>query len=311
MEVVHILVKALNQNGANMPFPLHVTFGNLILRFEGYESPLIGNLWTWKLDAFRTSNEQEADVQIVSNIRKNAERTDDTLVLSSAITGFFERVVLAGEDGGTDWIFRKKSTKEEYIRYHVNPQWNRIELQKDINVEPAVAFEYLAQMMPGIALKHNYITFHAALMEYDGAGIAILAPSGVGKTTHARLWRDVKRAWILNGDRAVCKKTEQGWIAYGTPWSGSSGEQINRQVPLKAMVILEQAPVNKAFQCKGLESFTVLLPHLLYPEWDKEMGERAMDGLTGILEDVPVFRLQCRPDAEAVETLYQAIKDVL
>ena len=43
--------------------------------------------------------------------------------------------------------------------------------------------------------------------------------------------QDHKNALILNGDRCLCRKKHDVWYAYGMPWSGSSGEYINRRVP--------------------------------------------------------------------------------
>ncbi|MGN0644691.1 MAG: hypothetical protein ACI4JH_07025, partial [Gemmiger sp.] len=140
-----------------------------------------------------------------------------------------------------------------------------------------------------------------------GQAFAVCAPSGTGKTTHARLWRDSKNALILNGDRAVVGKSGAGWTAYGTPWSGTSGEQINRHAPLKALVVLERAPQNSVERLQGLSAFGSVLPHLLYPAWDKPLAVTAIDGLNDLLETVPVYRLRCRPDAGAVDVLCRAL----
>ena len=160
-----------------------------------------------------------------------------------------------------------------------------------------------------ILLKHQMLTFHGVLMEHNGCGIIISAPSGTGKTTHARMWRDSRNALIINGDRATCQNINGVWTGFGLPWSGTSGEQINRSVPITAIVVLEQGETNQARQITSpLEAFMMLLPHVQYPSWDKEMTSKAMDLLEDFLKEIPVIRLSCLPDLEAVDVLEKAIE---
>lgn len=164
-------------------------------------------------------------------------------------------------------------------------------------------------MVPYLLLSHDILTFHGVLMEYQGKGIIISAASGVGKTTHARLWRDLKHALIINGDRATCRKLVDGWKGYGLPWSGTSGEQINRNVPIQALVVLERGERNTAEVVNGLDAFGKALPHVQCPTWDIDMTTQAMDLFEGFLGKIPVIHLQCRPDAEAVDVLHRVLKE--
>ena len=51
--------------------------------------------------------------------------------------------------------------------------------------------------------------------QYKGKAIAFSGPSGVGKSTQAEIWKQCFQADILNGDRALLRKADQGWKAYG------------------------------------------------------------------------------------------------
>ena len=148
-------------------------------------------------------------------------------------------------------------------------------------------------------------------MEYCGKGIIISAPSGTGKTTHARMWRDSRNALIINGDRSTCQKKNGIWTGFGLPWSGTSGEQINRSVPICAIVILERAEINQVQQITNpLETFISLLPHVQYPFWDTELTSKAMDLLDDFIQETPVLHLHCRPDLESVDVLENAINQL-
>ena len=94
-------------------------------------------------------------------------------------------------------------------------------------------------------LPFGGLMLHCALIEYEGRGIVFTAPSQTGKSTQASLWEKHRGARTLNGDRAVLRATEDGIFAYGSPWAGSSDLYIDRRVPLRAVIMLEQAKENR------------------------------------------------------------------
>lgn len=290
----------------------HIVLAGIYLSFHNLVPDWLLNIWEWKLDPWKISDLPNSLHKLPTiDIRRATAHSieDESLsLLCSEKTGFFERRVYHLPTGETQWDFVRARSEKLLLRYQVNAIWDSIILMQDnTKTQGTVAFEYLAQMMPGICLRQSILTLHCALVEYDGMAFAVCAPSGTGKTTHARLWRDYKNALILNGDRALCRRTKKGWIAYGSPWSGTSGEQINRQAPLKALVILERAENNFVYRLKNIEKFAGVFPHMIYPFWDREMTGLAMDQLDDLLQSIPVYCLKCRPDVDAVETLYKEV----
>lgn len=219
--------------------------------------------------------------------------------------------VLKGPSGETLWEYYRSKNRDMYVRFWMSKEYDEIRLLKDNSrTSGHLPFDLLEQLISPVMLKHDAITFHGVLMEHEGHGIILSAPSGTGKTTHARLWRDHRRALILNGDRATCCVEDGRWIGFSLPWCGSSGECINRDVPLTAYVILEQAYENSVERLTGMEAFGAVYQNLVYPNWDRELTEKALDFIDDFLEKVPVFRLRCRPDVEAVETLEAALREL-
>ena len=147
-------------------------------------------------------------------------------------------------------------------------------------------------------------------MEYKNKGIIISAPSGTGKTTHARMWRDKENALIINGDRALCRKIDNKWIGFGMPWCGTSGEYINRNVPISAIVVLEQSKENSVEKLETLDAFNNMIPNIIAPTWEKTLLNKAMDYLEDMISDIPVYKLKCTPDLEAVEVLKKEIDEL-
>lgn len=160
-----------------------------------------------------------------------------------------------------------------------------------------------AWAMPG----KGAIVLHGIIMEWQGNGIVLSAASGTGKTTHARLWRDLENALIINGDHALLRKENGLWYACGTPWSGTSGECVNRRVSLDAIVFLSQGNENRVTRISPISAIGKALPRMLAPQWHSQYAEAAVDLAIQCLEKVPVFELSCLPDADSVRVLKEAL----
>ena len=79
-----------------------------------------------------------------------------------------------------------------------------------------------------ILLKKNMPILHASYIEYNNKAILFAAPSGVGKSTQASLWKEYKDATIVNDDRVLIGCNNENWYAYGYPSTGSSKICLNR-----------------------------------------------------------------------------------
>ncbi len=306
----------------------------LTFDFDTFIPDSFWNMWKWKLDPYRIKGDRFPEVIF----RKESPEYDEysafeTPLLKEERSGFFSNTVRRLPDGHTMWSMVQISTGKSYISYMVDQNWRQVTLLADeTNSGGQAAFEYISHILPSVLLKHRILSFHSALVEYRGRAFALCGNSGVGKTTRARLWRDLKGALILNGDRTVCRNTGDGWESYGTPWSGTSGEQINRSAPLMAMVILERADDevqtdtfcnagDRSCECCGdgnvmvkrltpAAALPLLLPHLQYPAWDVSLMETALAEFDSLLNDIPVFLLRCHPNAEGVELLERALQEV-
>jgi len=211
-------------------------------------------------------------------------------------------------DDCLDWILEDTENGEHLLRFRLSADRRKISLEEDhTDTGGCFAFAWLSNLLPYAAAERRMLTFHGVLLEYRNLGIVISAPSGTGKTTHARLWRDLKGAHIINGDNAVCVMNEGIWHGCGVPWSGSSGEQIAASVPIKAMVVLERGSSNHCRQITGFEAFHAAYENTVCERWDRHHLDVILSLLEQFLQDVPVYRLSCLPDADAVETLYRAI----
>lgn len=154
-------------------------------------------------------------------------------------------------------------------------------------------------------LFHHGIVAHAAAINYQGSGIIFSAPSGVGKSTQANLWKRYKGAAVLNGDRPALRVIDGAVYVYGTLWSGTSPDFQNARAPLKAIVMLEQAEHNSVELLPPDRAVQSFLPRCYLPFGLVDLLGRAMDIAGSIIKKVPVLLLKCRPDHQAVELVSQ------
>lgn len=162
--------------------------------------------------------------------------------------------------------------------------------------------------LPHILTNHSGLLLHASFIEHESGAILFTAPSETGKSTQAQLWCDHAGAALVNGDRAAVRIMDGQVLACGTPYSGSSPVRRNVKLPLRAIVLLSQAPVNQITRLRGLRAFRAVLEGCTVNVWDRSDVELATRTVTEVIGQVPVYHLACTPDVRAVELLKQTME---
>lgn len=175
---------------------------------------------------------------------------------------------------------------------------------------PSVWETFAAYIFYTHAIQYQILWIHSAMIELSGRGILFLGPSGVGKTTQAERWAQFRGASIINGDVGFVQRTQDGFLAWGTPWHGSSPYCLNTSVPLKALVVLKQAPYNALRELTGFEKLKEVSNNVFYPTWLEDGMELGVETLHHLLTDLPVYRLDNRADLEAVELLERELNRI-
>ena len=161
--------------------------------------------------------------------------------------------------------------------------------------------------METMLLQHKGLLLHASLIKYNERAIAFSGASGVGKSTQAELWCQYQNAEILNGDRAALRNTENGWVAYGSPYAGTSSVYRKENAPLAAVVVLRQGQENRLQRISGAEALGYLYPELAVHRWQKDFVEKVTELGALLVEQIPMYLLECRPDESAVLLLKKGL----
>ena len=156
-------------------------------------------------------------------------------------------------------------------------------------------------------LPFKILLLHASYISIDGGAVLFTAQCGVGKSTQAELWRQYMGAEVINGDKAGVSVEENGVFAHGLPFCGTSGICKNKTLPLKAIVLLSQAPENKITRVTGVNAIQSLMGNIYLDFVAPGETQQCVDTLIDLLSKVPVYHLQCTPDKRAVECLAEEL----
>jgi len=186
--------------------------------------------------------------------------------------------------------------------------------QRHILYYPASKWEYYSQELhllhllgiEEVLINHHALLLHSSVVKIGEDTVLFSGPSGIGKSTQARLWETYLGAKVLNGDRCIIRKKENAFWGCGSPWSGTSGIYSKEKAPIKGIFILEQASTNSVRRL-GIEAFKALYSQCIVNTWDRSFIEQITELLTGLLESVPIYELSCRPDKESVELAYHTL----
>ena len=96
------------------------------------------------------------------------------------------------------------------------------------------------------AIKYGIMLVHSSALVYDGGAYLFSADSGVGKSTHTKLWLKAfgDKVHIMNDDKPVVRLYDDHAVAFGTPFDGGSGIAHNENYPLKAIIFVERGEEN-------------------------------------------------------------------
>ena len=158
----------------------------------------------------------------------------------------------------------------------------------------------------GGALMHA-----AAIAGRDGA-LLVSGPSGTGKTTMSRA-AAAEGAHILSDERTIVRPVagdDGGWLVGGTPWPGEGGFAENRSLPLRQLIVLEQAEHDELVPLSPARALALLYRCHFPPLWDPAACERTLDNLERLVRQVPAFLFRNRKGPAAAQALLARVGGV-
>lgn len=164
-----------------------------------------------------------------------------------------------------------------------------------------------------LSASSSMVLIHSSVIVHQNKAVLFLGESGTGKSTHTRLWLNhIPDSHLLNDDSPILSIENGIPVVYGSPWSGKNHCYHPLHFPLAAAVRLSQAPYNKISRQSVLGAFVALQPSCPPSlAQDDYFSNYIISLLNDVINSVPVYRLECLPDAAAAHLSHDTIFDSL
>ena len=158
--------------------------------------------------------------------------------------------------------------------------------------------------------RFNGMMLHASAVELDGKAYLFSGLSGMGKSTHTRIWQSVhgSKAQVFNDDKPALRLIDGKWYAYGTPWCGKDGIQQNKKVPVAGICFLQQSKENKIRRLTPGDAAQRIITQTVKRYLDISQVTALMTLVDNLVRTIPVFELENRPEPEAALLSYETMR---
>ncbi len=209
---------------------------------------------------------------------------------------------------------------DEAFTVTVRPEDIAFEREKSVRealVERRPVMEFPAPYLETLAvyrqiavrmLDYDTCLMHGAAVAVENEAFLFTAPSGVGKTTHMKLWLDhIPNAFVVNGDKPLIRVKESGCTVCGTPWAGKEGFQTNVTVPLRAVCLLQRGEQNRIEPLSFSEAYPVLFQQIYKPS-AREDVLKTMTLIKRLSQTVRFYRLTCNMEPRAAFVAFDGMR---
>lgn len=185
----------------------------------------------------------------------------------------------------------------------------KLHLWPELPEERAVYMESGKQFYRRL-LENGGMMLHASAVALDGKGYLFSGPSGVGKSTHTKLWQRLFEgsAQVFNDDKPALRLIEDRWYAYGTPWCGKDGININMKVPVAGICFLRRGEINEIRRLTEGEAMKRVIAQTLRRFGKAEGLDRMLTLVDRLVREIPIYELACTPDMGAAQLSYETMR---
>jgi hypothetical protein len=221
-----------------------------------------------------------------------------------------------------DAVLNYGYTKEESKNYlytgDEEPEFTAVVSLEDIKAEKEKAPDFPDFYLESLALfrklcdyildKKQGIIFHSSAIMVDGNAYLFTAPSGTGKSTHTRLWRELlgDRAVMINDDKPIIRYIDGEFYVYGTPWNGKHQLDTNTRAKIKGICQIYQAKENVIEKVSPSDMLMTVLNQTIRPtEVDK--FDKLIDLIDKLLSKVDLYKLGCNISLDAARLAFETM----
>ena len=156
--------------------------------------------------------------------------------------------------------------------------------------------------------EYDGAVFHGAVLDINGGAYIITARSGVGKTTHLRLWleRFGDEVSVLNGDKPIIREIDGTLYVCGTPYNGKEGYGKKGNLPLRAIAFLERDEKNSYSEITASDALMRFMNQIYINDKNPSATIGTLRLADKILSSAALYEFRCNKDISAAEMAREA-----
>lgn len=210
-----------------------------------------------------------------------------------------------------DRYILKFPESEKIIECHLSKKGNlaRFYIQNDLDeTEKELLFHAIRTVFLYKALLKGIVAVHSASILYKNCVWLFSASAGTGKSTHARLWRELFDIKDVNGDLNLLGCKDGKSVVYGLPWCGTSNTFDVNTYKLGGVILLKRNKENFTEDLSDDEKALLLQQRIISPSWDTNLLDKQFEIVENIIKNKAVVtRLNCTADYEAAIVMKEYI----
>lgn len=277
---------------------LCILIAGLRLHFHG-----ASQLFSGYFDKFREMNPaKDADQEIEFFTTPPASKSYGKVLLRNSDMTILENpdryVILFPQMSNIHQVHM--SLDGSYVRFYCTPETSE-SAQENIFHAIRLFFLFAAQ-------KHGKFAIHSASILYKEKAWLFSGHSGMGKSTHTKMWHDLLQTPYLNGDLNLLGMENSKIIVYGIPWCGTSGIYTTTDHELGGIILLGRDPEKDFLQeLTPSEKVIRVMQRMISPSWKERFFSMNLDFAEKIAGQVPILHLLCTRNPSAVYTVQREI----
>lgn len=160
-------------------------------------------------------------------------------------------------------------------------------------------------------LDFDGMMLHASAVAVDGRAYLFSANSGVGKSTHAALWKSfLPGAVIVNDDKPAIRFIDGNLFVYGTPFSGKHDISVNSSFLLGGICFLSRGEENSIEEISPSEALPLFLAQSPGMHGEERV-EKRLYVTDKVLSFARLYKMKCNKDISAAKMSYEKMNMAL
>jgi len=171
-------------------------------------------------------------------------------------------------------------------------------------------YEYVltGMMFLELAVHNNYLPLHASAFSVGKYTILLSAPSGIGKSTQTRFFKETYKDIILiNEDKPLLKLIDGHFYVVGTPWSGKDVINSNVIKKVDGIFFLNQADELNIVSLSEHDKIRHIFKNIQRPVY-QDLVEPLTKMINLLINSVNISMFNCINDKESAQFLYNYLE---